>query len=84
MGAAHGVGLHIRPVQVDIFFMCTDIGLGEVSAGTAMAGIMRLPAIPLASCATLCPLCIAPTNYKTPHRRLSARHHCSSRCLAIW
>ena len=66
------------------FFMCTDIGLGEVSAGTAMAGIMGLTAIPLASCATLCPLCIAPTNYKTPHRRLSARHHCSSRCLAIW
>ena len=53
MGAAHGVGLHIRPVQVEVFFMCMDIGLGEVSAGTAMAGTMRLPAIPLASCANL-------------------------------
>jgi hypothetical protein len=46
MGAAHGVGWHIRPVQVE-FFMCTDIGLGEVSAGTAMAGISASLQFPL-------------------------------------
>ena len=29
------------------FFMCTDIGLGEVSAGTAMAGISASLQFPL-------------------------------------